>query len=191
MIAISKKLLLLNIILSQALLLALAFILWAVLRVLNITISLSSLVQLNAIGKTTAVLCIGIAVLFILQAIFLRTIPWEKLFDEINQMLLERFSLIELVPIFFLGALSEEFLFRGIIQTVVGVWLTAIIFTLIHYRYWRKIYILIEVFLMGIILGFVFYFSGNLWAPILCHFAINILTALMFKRGYIREAKKA
>lgn len=187
MIAISKKDLLLNILLSQVLLFALAFILWAVLRMRHIVVSLLSLMTISTAGRAVAAFIVGTAILLILQIVFLRTIPWDKLFDEINQLLMAQFSLIELVPIFFLGALSEEFLFRGIIQSVLGIWLTAFIFTLIHYRYWRKIYILVEVFLMGIIIGFVFYFTGNLWAPVLCHFAINILTALIVQRGYIQS----
>ncbi|UWG98852.1 CPBP family intramembrane metalloprotease [Dehalobacter sp. DCM] len=186
MMEISKRVLFLNIILSQGLLLGMGFGLWALLRGFYLEVTLLDLIIVRDIAHAAVVYLSGTCILLILQTIFLRTIPWKKLFDGINQLLMERFSLLELIPIFFVGAISEEFLFRGLIQSVLGIWITALIFTLIHYRYWRKSYILLEVFLMGLILGYVFYFSGNLWVPVMCHFSINIITAFLVKKGYIK-----
>ncbi|RJE48453.1 MULTISPECIES: type II CAAX endopeptidase family protein [unclassified Dehalobacter] len=180
---ISKKMLGLNILLSQAILIVIALGLWVILRLFDRKIVLAEMFTIDSLSKAFIALIIGCAVLIALQFLFLKYVPKERLFDEINLILMEKFSLTELLPLFFLGAFSEEFLFRGMIQPVLGLCLTAVVFTLIHYRYWRQVFILVEVFLMGILLGVVYAVSLTLWVPVLCHFIVNMTTAFWIKKG--------
>ncbi len=81
-------------------------------------------------------------------------------------------------------ALGEELFFRGILQTVLGekfnrhlaVWITAFIFSAIHLQF----YGFLPRFLLGVALGYLFLFSGSIWASIVAHFINNALAVLLF-----------
>lgn len=86
--------------------------------------------------------------------------------------------IISLVVIAFLPALFEETFFRGGLQNFLSRWfkgpwaaiiLTSIIFSLIHLSF----YGFLVRFALGVVLGFVFYYSGSLWLSILFHFLFN------------------
>lgn len=75
-----------------------------------------------------------------------------------------------------LSSTGEEFFFRGAMQPTLGLWLTSIIFGLVHFprrwQYWPWTF-------MALILGFCFgglsLWTGNLAGPIIAHFIINWL----------------
>lgn len=86
--------------------------------------------------------------------------------------------MISLVVIGLLPAVFEETFFRGGLQNLLTRWFkgpwvaiifTAIIFSLIHLSY----YGFLVRFALGIILGFIYYYSGSLWLSILFHFLFN------------------
>ncbi|NLM21006.1 MAG: CPBP family intramembrane metalloprotease [Peptococcaceae bacterium] len=179
---LSKKVLLLNIILTQAILLVVAVAIkffWAP------HISLHLLLETKITPGIIAVLLLGTLLLLLLQLLFYKCVPRHELAEELNRMLMEKFSLTELCFIFFTGALVEEFLFRFLLQSLLGITLTSLIFALIHVRYISKKYMLLEVFLLSIILGIIFEITSMLYVPIVCHFMLNILTALLIKKGFI------
>jgi uncharacterized protein len=75
-------------------------------------------------------------------------------------------------------AIFEEVLFRGALQQLLGNWLknshlailiTGLLFSAIHFSY----YGFLPRFALGIILGYVFYFSKNIWLSVLLHFINN------------------
>ncbi|MEA5081573.1 MAG: CPBP family intramembrane glutamic endopeptidase [Dysgonamonadaceae bacterium] len=79
-----------------------------------------------------------------------------------------------------LAAFSEEIFFRGALQTLLNkafknghaaVWVSAIIFSSIHFQFYGFFARLI----MGAILGYLFLYSKNLWIPIVVHFFNNAM----------------
>lgn len=178
---ISRKVLFINIIISQVVLILLAI----GIHFLIPNHSFVSLLNIKLGIKDLSIMIIGVMLLLLVQYLFLKYISKERLFDDINRLLLTNFSLTELVIIFGGGAFSEEILFRGVIQPYLGIWLTSLFFTVIHFRYIKKFFIVIEVFLMGLVLGFSYHLTSSLWVPILCHFTVNISTAFMIKKGYL------
>ena len=77
-----------------------------------------------------------------------------------------------------LAALGEELLFRSIIQTSlikicknahVGILIASAIFSFIHLEFYGFVPRLI----LGMLLGYMFYFSGSIWIPMLMHFLNN------------------
>ncbi|MEZ4265068.1 MAG: type II CAAX endopeptidase family protein [Myxococcota bacterium] len=72
------------------------------------------------------------------------------------------------------SGVGEEVLFRGAIQPFLGLWLTALIFGLLHggtmrrFRGW-----VVFAILAGLLFGALAQFTGDLLAPILCHFTVN------------------
>ncbi|NLL51134.1 MAG: CPBP family intramembrane metalloprotease [Peptococcaceae bacterium] len=179
---LSKKVLLLNIMLTQAILLVIAIAIkffWAQ------HLSLNLLLEIRITPGIIAVLLLGILLLLFLQLLFYKYVPRHELAEELNRMLMEKFSLSELCFIFFTGALIEEFLFRFLLQSLLGITLTSLIFALIHVRYISKKYMLLEVFLLSVILGIIFEATSMFYVPVVCHFVLNILTALLIKKGFI------
>jgi len=86
--------------------------------------------------------------------------------------------LLNLLVVAVLPAIGEELIFRGLIQkrlegsfknAIPAIWLAAAIFSAIHLQF--------EGFfprlLLGAALGYLFYWTRNLWVPILAHFVFN------------------
>ena len=84
---------------------------------------------------------------------------------------------INLLVIAILPALGEELVFRGVIQQKIAeqlsahgaIWLTAILFSAIHLQFQG----FLPRMLLGAVLGYLFFWSKNLWAPIFAHFVFN------------------
>jgi hypothetical protein len=80
----------------------------------------------------------------------------------------------------FLPAMFEELLFRGVLQNllvrwikkpVVAIIITSILFSLIHSSY----YLFISRFVLGYVLGALFYQTKNIWVNIFAHFMNNLM----------------
>lgn len=87
--------------------------------------------------------------------------------------------LVALIP-----AIGEELFFRGVVQQYLqkilknphlGVCLTACVFSAIHMQFFG----FLPRFLLGLILGYLFFYSGNLWMSVLGHFINNALGVLL------------
>lgn len=86
--------------------------------------------------------------------------------------------LFNLLVIAIVPAIGEELLFRGYLQQSFSKWLsnphvaiivTAVLFSAIHLHFQG----FLPRFILGVLLGYLFYWSGSLWLPILAHFANN------------------
>jgi len=82
------------------------------------------------------------------------------------------------ITIAFIPAISEEIFFRGALQKILekniknihfAIIITALIFSFIHFQFLT----FLPRFYLGIILGYLFYWSNNLLIPILAHFINN------------------
>lgn len=98
-----------------------------------------------------------------------------------------------IIMIAVLPALGEELLFRGILQRIfsewsgskhTGVWATAILFSAMHMQF----YGFVPRMLLGVMLGYLFLWSGSLWLPILAHFINNgaaVIASYLYKQNTI------
>lgn len=80
-------------------------------------------------------------------------------------------------------AVGEELLFRGVLQKILiqwtknthlGIWLTAILFSAMHMQFFG----FFPRMLLGVVFGYIFYWSKSLWLPILGHFINNASVVL-------------
>lgn len=92
--------------------------------------------------------------------------------------------LVGILVIGVLAGIGEEMFFRGLVQPKMhlytgnahaGIWLTAIIFSAIHFQFYG---FLPRLFLGGLF-GYLYYYSGSLTYPILAHIVNNSYTLLM------------
>jgi membrane protease YdiL (CAAX protease family) len=94
---------------------------------------------------------------------------------DTNSMLLINIIVVALIP-----AISEEVLFRGAFMHFlvkcfakkhIAVWISAAIFSLIHWQF----YGFLPRMLMGVILGYIVLYSKSIWPAICIHFINNAL----------------
>lgn len=92
--------------------------------------------------------------------------------------------ILNLVIVAGLAAISEELFFRGALQQLIGekfsnghaaVWITALVFSIVHFQF----YGFLPRLLLGALLGYLFLYTQNLWAPILFHFINNALIVVL------------
>ena len=114
----------------------------------------------------------------------------------VNQMLVNQtayqfalnFIIFAIIP-----AIAEELIFRGALQQLLKDWLqnahlaifmTAAVFSFIHFQFFG----FLPRMLMGVMLGYLFYLSGNLWLSIFAHFIHNgfqVVLLFLFQRNQI------
>lgn len=89
--------------------------------------------------------------------------------------------LLILIVIAVLPAIGEELLFRGIIQNELrqifsgphaAIWITGFLFSFIHMQFFG----FFPRMLLGVVFGYLYYWSGNLLVPVFVHFINNALT---------------
>jgi membrane protease YdiL (CAAX protease family) len=107
---------------------------------------------------------------------------WEDQASRLTNAILRPATFVEglttFIMIAILAAVWEEFIFRGILQRIieawtknghVAVWGTALVFAAIHFQF----YSIVPRIALGIVLGYLFLWSRNLWIPIIGHFLNN------------------
>lgn len=91
---------------------------------------------------------------------------------------------VNVIILAILPAIGEEWLFRGHVQRQLNCWIsnihvaifvTSFLFAAMHLQFMT----FLPRFFLGVILGYLFYYGGNLWYSIVGHFTNNFL-ALMF-----------
>jgi membrane protease YdiL (CAAX protease family) len=88
--------------------------------------------------------------------------------------------LVNVLMIALLPAFGEEFLFRGVLQNLFGkwfrnhhwaIWITAIVFSAFHLQFYGFLPRLV----LGLIFGYLVFWTGNLWYAIFAHFLNNFM----------------
>ena len=121
----------------------------------------------------------------------------EEELSMVTEFLTEFSSTKQFIVVFIvvaiLPAMGEELIFRGILQNKffiyfknihVAILLSAILFSGFHLQF----YGFIPRLFLGILFGYIYYWSGNLWYPILGHFINNGFTLVLiylYQTGHI------
>lgn len=117
---------------------------------------------------------------------------WLLLFDKNSDVIVEAFLkmstiwdlLYTLIVIAVVPAIGEELLFRGYLQQKIGrrlnnsifaIVITSFLFSVIHLDAQG----VLPRFILGVLLGYLYYWSESLWMPILAHF-VNNAQAVIF-----------
>lgn len=117
---------------------------------------------------------------------------WMKNMEDAADLMIKRFIhtnsvggisfnifMIAVIP-----AIGEELLFRGVLQKIItsltknnhwGIWITAFIFSALHFQFFG----FIPRMILGALFGYLLVYTGSLRIPIFCHF-INNLTGVIF-----------
>lgn len=86
-------------------------------------------------------------------------------------------------------AVGEELVFRGVIQQHlqgwtksghIAVWVTAVLFSAMHLEFFG----FLPRFVLGLMLGYLYLYTRNLWVPIFAHFVNNASSIIIFYLHY-------
>jgi len=92
--------------------------------------------------------------------------------------------IVNILNIALLPAIAEELFFRGVFQKIfynlfksghIAIWVTAFLFSSIHLQFFG----FIPRFILGLIFGYLFFWSGTLWLPIISHFVNNAVPVIV------------
>lgn len=117
---------------------------------------------------------------------------WMKNSEEQATRLTEAFLqgtswkalLVNLLVVAVLPGIGEELMFRGLLQRLlaewfrnihVAIWVSALLFGAMHLQF----YGLLPRLMLGALLGYLFYWCGSLWIPVVAHFLNNAFTVVM------------
>lgn len=98
-------------------------------------------------------------------------------------LLVQNMILVAVIP-----AIGEELFFRGGIQNIISdkknihlaVWISAFVFSAIHLQF----YGFIPRMLLGGMYGYLLFWSGSLWLPVIAHFVNNGMAVLVYYLRY-------
>ena len=102
----------------------------------------------------------------------------DKTIDRLLYMPNIGYLLANLFAMAFCTAVGEEALFRGVVQKIliratrnvhVGVWLGALFFSAMHFQFLG----FFPRVVLGLVLGYLYAYSGSLWPSIIAHFVYN------------------
>ncbi len=92
--------------------------------------------------------------------------------------------MVNVLTIALIPAIAEELIFRGVFQKIftglfrsghIAVWVTAFIFSAIHFQFFG----FVPRFILGLVFGYLLLWSGNLWLPIIAHFVNNAFPVML------------
>ncbi|WP_045517377.1 CPBP family intramembrane glutamic endopeptidase [Neobacillus niacini] len=131
------------------------------------------------------VLLIGVpagATVVIVDIILMKLLP-QSFYDDggLNERIFKNRSVIHIAWIAAFVAFSEELLFRGVIQTKVGLIIASLIFAIIHYRYLFNWFLFSNIVILSFLIGSVYEWSNNLALTMIMHFTIDFLLGLYLK----------
>ncbi len=123
--------------------------------------------------------------------------PLEEKLGELTFFITQYDSQVQMVLAFIviavLPALGEEIVFRGMIQNDfyratrnahLSIWVSAFLFSAIHLQF----YGFFPRMFLGALFGYLYFWSGNLWMPVLAHFVNNgftLISLYLYEKGAI------
>jgi hypothetical protein len=91
---------------------------------------------------------------------------------------------LNLVIIALTPAIAEELIFRGVFQRIfynlfrsghMAIWFTAFLFSTLHFQFFG----FIPRFILGLVFGYLYFWSGTLWLPVISHFVNNAFPVVL------------
>lgn len=120
----------------------------------------------------------------------------EALAEQLTNTLLEGSGVLtllyNLLVIAVMAGITEEFLFRGALQRIIGQWTTnhhiviwsaAIVFSAFHMQF----YGFLPRMLLGAYFGYLLYWGRNIWIPVLAHFVNNAFAVFSMSDDRLKE----
>ncbi len=134
----------------------------------------------------------GVAVV-IIDIVLMSYLP-DRYYDDggLNEKLFSTMPGWQIPVVALVVAISEELLFRGVIQTTFGIVVATLIFALVHTRYLSHWFLLTNIIVLSFWIGFIYQLSGEQLLPVMAmHFTIDCLLGFYIKYHFShKESEK-
>ena len=118
-----------------------------------------------------------------LSRLSVRRWRWARRLHADFRSILGQLSTAEILILAVASAVGEELLFRGALLPWLGIWAQAFIFALLHVGPSRRFLPwTASALVVGLFFGWLYQATGDLGAPIVCHFTINCLNLHFISR---------
>lgn len=120
----------------------------------------------------------------------------ENLAEQLTNILLSnnsiRVILANLIVIAIIAGITEEFLFRGALQRVIGewttnphliIWIAAILFSAFHLQF----YGFLPRMILGAYFGYLLYWGKSIWLPVFAHFTNNAFAVIGMSDSRLKD----
>lgn len=123
----------------------------------------------------------GVAVV-LLDVIFMKFMP-SSYYDDggLNKRIFQNRKGWQIALIALSVSISEEILFRGVIQTQFGLIIASLIFALVHYRYLFNLFLFVNVVVLSFFIGYIYLLTENLLVTIVMHFVIDFALGVIYR----------
>jgi membrane protease YdiL (CAAX protease family) len=102
--------------------------------------------------------------------------------DEANKRIFRNRTTVDIAAIALMVGISEEFLFRGIVQTHLGLWVATLIFILLHYRYFGNIIMTSSLIFISLSIGWIYEITGQiLVSTIVMHTVFDFVLGMQIR----------
>ncbi|WP_171910696.1 CPBP family intramembrane glutamic endopeptidase [Rossellomorea aquimaris] len=143
---------------------------------------------------TSSIWTVGLTfglIVVVLDLVMMKYLPPEFYDDGgVNARIFSDRNIGEIALLAFVIAVSEEILFRGIIQFHLGIILSSIIFAVIHFRYWAHWFLIMNIVILSFWIGMIYEVTGNLLVTIMMHFIIDFLLGIYMRFKSIKARKE-
>ncbi|WP_062356247.1 CPBP family intramembrane glutamic endopeptidase [Bacillus kwashiorkori] len=173
---LTDKELLLNVYLSQLILLIISLVLsWLLFSNVFTPLQFYNFMdgQILTVGVSAA--CIVV----LIDLILMKQLP-PRFYDDggINERLFTDRGVFHIFLMCICIAFTEELLFRGVIQSYFGLIVASIIFALVHYRYLFNWFLFVNIVLLSFFIGVIYEWTDNLAVTTVMHFLIDFSLGL-------------
>lgn len=133
-------------------------------------------IRLLTVGVTA-----GVAVV-LLDVVFMKLVP-SSYYDDggLNKKIFQNRKVWQIALIALSVAISEEILFRGVIQTQFGLIIASLIFALVHHRYLFNLFLFGNVVVLSFFIGYIYSLTENLFVTIVMHFVIDFVLGVIYR----------
>ncbi|MDQ0337786.1 membrane protease YdiL (CAAX protease family) [Caldalkalibacillus uzonensis] len=121
-------------------------------------------------------------VVLVIDLILMNFVP-KTYFDDggVNERLFRDVNVWQIVLIALGVALVEEWLFRAVLQNMIGWFWASLLFALIHFRYLHQWLYALLVIMISFGFGWLYEWTGSFWAVFTAHFTIDFTLGVILR----------
>jgi membrane protease YdiL (CAAX protease family) len=170
----------LNLVVTQAALGILGAILYVFFLRENLT--LLDLFHLQNINRSLFYGSIFAFVVICLDLVLMKVLD-KSYFDDggVNERLFRDLNVGQIALVALFVSFIEEWLFRGVLQNIIGIFWTSILFAAIHYRYFHKWIYSLLIITISFGFGYLYAWTDSIWSVIFAHFIIDFCLGLLIR----------
>lgn len=184
-----NRVLYLNLVFSQSILFLIGVVLY--LLFLRKEISLADIYHVHQWWQAIITGILFAVVILLLDIYLTKWLP-KGYFDDggINERLFRDVNIAQIALIALGVAFVEEWLFRGVLQNIIGLFWASIIFAGIHFRYFGRFFYALLVIVISFGFGFLYAWTESIWSVICAHFMIDFCLGILIRYGLLTKEEE-